>query len=210
MINFIKINNQVKIIPSNPEDILNGLIVDCNENKFTIKLQSNTKKTFDYNSTSDILIKHNTCIIKFEANFTVISDELIEIETPKNYKIIQRREYPRVNVNSEIKVTNSSCPDKFIAAKIINLSGGGISFETNAAIKAGDLLNTTLDFIKTKSINVLLDVVRSTSNELINIVSASFKKILNSDRILIIQYCLKKQLESKYKNTVIAKGGLEY
>lgn len=207
MVNSLKLNSEVKIIPTNLDGILTGFVTNIASDQFVVSSAKLPNIDLINNEPVEILVKTQSCILKFNANIIDITGNMLTISLPEKIKIIQRREYPRVSMNYDLMIKDTSRPNNFSRATLINLSGGGVNLETDDEYSVGAILETKLDFIKTKEIPVLLDVVRMITSENKNTLSAAFKKISNSDRILVIQLCLKKQLEQKYKNSVMKNGG---
>ena len=184
---MLKLNQKIKIVPENIKDSTSGTITAINEEQIKVKL--NSIKALESQNV-EIYINEVNCLLCFKTQVTGQDNDTIMFPYPQHIQNIQRREYRRIEINLPIECQNNN---ENFQAESINISGGGIKLKTLKNIKStknisiklplGNGIKTDLEVLNTESLNDFFTA------------SGWFKNINNTDRIYLIQYCFKKELE---------------
>lgn len=184
---MLKLNQKIKIVPENIKDSTSGTITAINEGQIKVKL--NSIKALESQNV-EIYINEVNCLLCFKTQVTGQDKDTIMFPYPQHIQNIQRREYRRIEINLPIECQNNN---ENFQAESINISGGGIKLKTLKNIKStknisiklplGNGIKTDLEVLNTESLNDFFTA------------SGWFKNINNTDRIYLIQYCFKKELE---------------
>jgi len=131
---------------------------------------------------------------------------MLEINYPQKLIPEQLREFFRVPVRLKIKIfkyyedvpdANMKIPFKSFDANLIDISGGGGRFISNADFETGDQFNIDLSEISPELEKVQCQAVRV--RQLESKFETSFKFLLEkeSDRNFVVRYAFKRQIELK-------------
>ena len=216
--NPIKENQKIKIIPGNIENFSMGLITSVQQDYFVAEI--NNPAMLAPGLDLEILISAEDYMILFISKINKIENNNIFFAYPPKFKYIQKREYPRIKTNIPVllKKADENNEEK---AVIINIGGGGMKFispvdwlSAKTSISCSQSLPSVLDkqsanincvlnarftLPNKKEINTLFDVLRVEKENKKFTFSGKFKTISNFDKTIIIQFCFKREIESKYK-----------
>jgi c-di-GMP-binding flagellar brake protein YcgR len=145
---------------------------------------------------------------EFESRIKKRSDTgaapFIYVLRPDRVKRIQMRDYLRVPCSIEArmeimdKLSDSSLPQR-LNGKIVDISGGGLKFETNIPMSASVTVELffELDLIKERMAPVLGRIVRRIEDKIRNkyFLAVEFEGLTIEQRNSIIQYTYQRQLE---------------
>ncbi|WP_047151317.1 flagellar brake protein [Aneurinibacillus tyrosinisolvens] len=152
------------------------------------------------------LYKFNTIVIK------KITGHIpsIVLQKPERDEInrIQRREFLRIPALLNAKILVSDLEDTGkkqhdMLITIINISGGGFRFSgVNPYFKKGTYIQDILYFEKDKTTIMeigfegeIVNIIHPPTNQELVEYGVKFKEISNAHQDMIIQYCMKKQIE---------------
>jgi|GEM_PF-2982650 len=200
MVDFLKINEKIKIIPNNVKDITDGIITDLKKDSYSVLL--NKTVSLNNNEAVEIIIPDNNNLIKAESSVLQINDNILCLTNPENIRHIQRREFPRVDIKIPVTLKEINKSDDVIDSVTKNLSGGGMQLVTDRNFKVGSLLDAKFIILDKKSIETVLEVLRIDNDDKKKkeyYLSGKFKNLSNTQRTALIQICFKRQLELKYK-----------
>ena len=195
----LKLNKKIRLIPENYYDVLKASIVNIGNESFSLRLdEGSSQATNLINKKLEVSITNQSYLISFESLDHYLCEDLLCIKYPDLFKKVQRREYNRVNVNLPIMLASHTQTAFNVVVK--NLSGGGMQLLTNQKVAEGDLFSAKIQISNNKIIETSFQVLRVETvdaNQEEYLVAGSFENISNIDRISVIQYCFKKQLENR-------------
>ena len=167
---------------------------------FFVPKDNNSSVIFEENETIRILIYTKDGVYTFKTKVLKYGNKIIKVETPKTYSKIQRRgllraELPLVAELEYIK--NNEL--KRCETKVLNISGSGISFNTD-----NDLLNSDKILIafnlEGKIIETQIKIIEIRKNLKENVekfrISAQFVSLNNHEIEHIIKHCIKHQIKT--------------
>jgi len=200
MIDFLKKNINIKIIPCKINEISNGTIIDLKEDSFVVQLHK--ASLLEQGEIIEIIIPDKSKLIKFESTVIQRKEMILYLTIPDEARYIQRREYPRVNISIPVSLNEINDPDNTLDSVTKNLSGGGMQVVSEKTFFVGSLLRAKFVIFDKSSIETVLEVLRVDRNEQSGkkyYLSGRFKDLSNTQRTALIQMCFKRQLELKYK-----------
>ena len=122
----------------------------------------------------------------------------------KTYDILQRREYTRVNFEKDFKLQDSETGSEYLCTTL-DISAGGMKLITEAHLVPDKdyIIEFSLEneipiscFFRPIRVDEIND---TTAKSVKNIVSGRFVLLKNIDKIAIVQFCFRKQMESRNK-----------
>ncbi len=170
--------------------IVTGVFEDC----FKVKLE--TKNKYEKDESVELFTMTPNGQLYFETIVKEVENDIIFIWYPISYKYLQRREFSRVRLEQDIILKPAE--NKDIAAKIIDISAGGLKVITTEQLQLLTDYEININ-IENKQVCISFEPIRIESENSGFISSGRFKNISNFDRISLVQYCFRKQIENSNK-----------
>lgn len=193
MRNQIKENTEFNILSRSIDNAVKCRVIEISEDCFKVKLDK--LKKYEPEESVELFTMTNKGQLYFETFVKEAAEDVISIWFPISYKYLQRREYSRINVDKDI-VLNDGQND--IKAKISDLSAGGLKVITAAQLQLLKEYEISIK-IENRELKIIFEPIRieTVNNDFIS--SGRFKDISNFDRIALVQYCFRKQIENSNK-----------
>ena len=190
---LLNIGQKIKVVPQDFKFSNKGIIIAILKESFVIELIApptglKLRQVIEFYSPT----KHGTLF--FNAAIAKIDENKIVVTKPLKHRFLQRRTFTRIKFGEKIDLTKNG---KAIAAEAVDLAAGGIKMKSKESFGIDEIydikfaLSGGLDDIKCQFIPVL--VQRSEDN--IYTVAGKFIDLPYDDRMRIIQYCLRKDIE---------------
>ncbi len=186
-------NKEFNILSRSIDNATKCKVVRVDEEEFEVELETNGK--YEVDESVELFAMTSKGQLYFETIVKEVKDNLVSMWFPINYRYLQRREYSRINVNKEVTLVKGK---KKIIAKIIDLSAGGFKVLTDEQL---DLLAEYSFEIKidNEKAKCTFEPIRIETNGDKFISSGRFNNITSHDRIALVQYCFRKQIENSNK-----------
>jgi len=193
MRNQIKENTEFNILSRSIDNAEKCNVIEISEDCFKVKLQNIRK--YEPEESVELFTMTNKGQLYFETFVKEVQDDIISIWFPISYKYLQRREYSRINVVKDIKLNDG---ENVINAQISDISAGGLKIITSSQLQLLKEYEISIN-IENREIKVKFEPIRIEiiNNEFIS--SGRFKNLSNIDRIALVQYCFRKQIENSNK-----------
>ncbi|HBG47981.1 MAG TPA: hypothetical protein DDW90_00410 [Cyanobacteria bacterium UBA9971] len=194
LVNPIKKNQKIKIIPDNIEEFSMGIIIFACKDYFVAEVKNSSLIMID--SEPEILISAEDYMIMFASKVNKIDNNKVFFAVPPKFTIVQKREYPRIKTKIPVFI-KETVNSKEIEAETINIGGGGMQFVSSVKYNLNCILNARFSLPNKKEINTLFEILRADCEQLNEkiLLSGKFQTISNFDKIAIVQFCFKRQLE---------------
>jgi len=200
------INKNIEIIWE--KEAYKSIIQDIGEKYFSISIPSKNGNFIPLRQgdIAEVLYYDNLNIFQFDSNVVGRKFDgipLIMLETPKKYKLVQRRQFFRVVTLDGLTILNyeklkdknnkriktlKPLNDKFKKAILLDLSGGGMRVKLEEPMAVGDILHLFLD-IQKEEIEIYSKVVRIISSEFKSFTyGICFLDLTEKEREKIIKY----------------------
>ena len=200
------INKNIEVIWG--KEVYKSVIQEINEKEFSISIPSKegTFIPLRQGDIAEVSYHADSNIFQFDSRVVgrkVDGIPLVMLEIPKEYKIVQRRQFFRVVTLDTSTISNyeklkdkndkrvkslKPLKDKFKKATLLDLSGGGMRVKLDEPVEIGDILHLVLD-IKKEEIETYSKIVRVINNELKSyICGICFLDLSEKERDKIIQY----------------------
>lgn len=193
MRNQIRVNKEFYILSRSIDNADICKIIEVNEDSFKVKL--NNKYKYEIDESVELFSMTPQGQIYFETIIKNVEDDILTVWFPITYKYLQRREFSRIISDKELKLKDR---DKSITAQMVDISAGGLKIKTITQL---DLLKEYLvSFdIDGKNIETKFEPIRIEAGSDYFIASGRFNDINYYDRISLVQYCFRKQIENTNK-----------
>lgn len=195
MKNYISKNAKFKVIPSNPEGATMATVEDVALDYFTVKTV--TEEDLKPQEHLEFFSLTPQGLLYFESIIKEISDDGIKVLYPISHKFLQRREYTRVDLDKALELLDDKTP---IPSRIIDISAGGIKLSSCEQLLLTKDYKVCINLDSNVTIDCLFQPIRVEADDILGYtVSGRFKLLKNIDRIGLVQYCFKKQMENQNK-----------
>lgn len=193
MRNQILENKEFNIISRSIDNATTCSVVDVNEDCFTVKLHRNYK--YEKDESVELFTMTSKGQLYFETIVKDVNEDKISVWFPLSYKYLQRREYSRIQSEQEIELEYNG---KKITAHISDISAGGLKVITKEQLGLLQEYKIIIS-VENKSIETIFEPIRIETTTKGFVSSGRFKDISNYDRIALVQYCFRKQIENSNK-----------
>ncbi len=196
MLSTFKENQIIKIVPTDIEAACSMRVLDsCDE--FLCVTPEKTIANKDITGKVECFALAEDGIIYFNSKISKIDDQQYKLTLPITQKILQRREYTRVEFNANIVLNTHN---QQVDVLITDLSAGGMRVVSQKELSMSEDYSFTLHLDKVQTINAIFAPIRQDKNDNnAYLTSGKFKMLPNKDRITLAQFCFKKQMENTNK-----------
>ena len=193
MRNQILENKEFNIISRSIDNATTCSVVEVNEDSFTVKLHKNYK--YEKDESVELFTMTSKGQLYFETIVKEVNEDKISVWFPLSYKYLQRREYSRIQTEQEIALLYNG---EKIIAQISDISAGGLKIMTQKQLALLQEYKISIN-VENKFIETIFEPIRIETTAKGFVSSGRFKDISNYDRIALVQYCFRKQIENSNK-----------
>ena len=193
MRNEILENKEFSILSRSIDNATKCQVVSVSEESFEVKLDIQGK--YEVDESVELFTMTSKGQLYFETIIKDIQGDILSLWFPINYRYLQRREYSRIHMDKEIVLTKEGSN---IDAKIVDISAGGLKVTTNEQLELMAQYSLSLN-IDNEITNCTFEPIRIEANANNFVSSGRFNDITSHDRIALVQYCFRKQIENSNK-----------
>ena len=196
MLSTFKENQVIKIVPQDAEAACSLIVTDsCEDFLIVTKLISSNK---EITGKVECFTMADEGIIYFKSKISKIDDVQYKLPLPISHQVLQRREYTRIEFNSNIILKTDD--NQEIEALVTDLSAGGMKLISKKELSISTDYHFVLKYDKTQEIKAVFSPIREDKNtDGTYVISGKFKNITNKDRISLAQFCFRKHMENTNK-----------
>lgn len=193
MRNEITKNKELYILSRSVDNAEKCTVIEIFEDCFNVKLKN--KRKYEVDESVELFTMTNNGQLYFETIVKDVNDDILSVWFPISYKYLQRRQYSRIQLQKEIELINK---EEKISAKIIDISAGGLKVETKEQLQLLYEYTISLE-IENNKLNIIFEPIRIEAGNDGFVSSGRFKGINSYERISLVQYCFRKQIENSNK-----------
>ena len=189
----IVIDKEFNILSRSIDNATTCKVTSVEEDCFVVELENEGK--YEVDESVELFAMTDRGQLYFETIVKSVQGKTLSIWYPIVHKFLQRREYSRILTEKAIKLQDDS---KDIEAIIIDISAGGIKVKTKQPLVLLKKYNTSID-IENKNIECIFEPIRIETDGEFYTSSGRFLNLDSTDRISLVQYCFRKQIENSNK-----------
>ena len=193
MRNQITENKEFYILSRSIDNAEQCKVIEVCEDCFKVKLKNPRK--YETDESVELFSMTSNGQLYFETIVKEVQNDIISIWFPITYKYLQRREYSRVYLNKTITLKSGN---NVINAHVIDISAGGLKISTKEQLELLKEYMVSIE-IENKTLETTFEPIRTEALSSGFISSGRYKNISNYDRIALVQYCFRKQIENNNK-----------
>lgn len=193
MRNQILENKEFNIISRSIDNATKCSVIAVNEDCFTVLIEGDYK--YEADESVELFTMTSKGQLYFETIVKEVNENKISIWFPLSYKYLQRREYSRIQTEQEVELEYK---DRTIIAQISDISAGGLKVITQEQLQLLEEYKISIN-VENKIVKTIFEPIRIETSPKGFISSGRFKGISNYDRIALVQYCFRRQIENSNK-----------
>lgn len=183
----------LSIIPQNFKVSNKGKIVDTSDRSFSLEV-FHEPKGIEQKKLMEFYSQTKNGMLYFTSSVTEINGNILKILMPIKHRFLQRREFTRIKFTQDMSLELNG---KIYDITSVNLSAGGMKLKTDNTLNIDldyDLLIKLLDenYVKCKFQPIKIEKNEDDSYTL----SGRFKNLENADKMKLIQFCMRKNIEN--------------
>ena len=189
----IVVDKEFNILSRSIDNATTCKVTSVEEDCFVVELANEGK--YEIDESVELFAMTDKGQLYFETIVKSVNGKTLSIWYPIVHKFLQRREYSRILTE---KLINLKDETKDIEAIIIDISAGGIKVKTKQTLELLKRYDVCID-IENKKIECSFEPIRIETDGEIYTSSGRFVNLDSTDRISLVQYCFRKQIENSNK-----------
>ena len=152
------------------------------------------------------LIKQNVCdfysmtsngYLYFESYIKEVNGNSVSVANPKKHRFLQRRKFTRIKFLEELELQYEGITHK---VQTLDLSAGGMKLKTKENINIEYAYKVCIKLNDEIEVNCKYQLIRvEKNNDGEYIISGQFTNLSNVDKMSLVQFCMKKSMETANK-----------
>jgi c-di-GMP-binding flagellar brake protein YcgR len=193
---LVKKEQLVTIVPQDFKNANKGRVLDVSMEGFRMELKYKPSGLIK-NHVCDFYSLTDNGYLYFESYIQDLENNVVTIANPVKHRFLQRRKFTRIKYIADLKLV---CNDTVHKVRTLDLSAGGMKIRTedNIDIEKEYKVELTLSEEQVVKCKYQLIRVEKGDNGLYTI-SGKFTNLSNIDKMTLIQFCMKKDMENLNK-----------
>ena len=193
---LIKNEQLVTIVPQDFKNTNKGRVTDVSSDGFRMELKYKPEGLM-VNHICDFYSFTDNGYLYFESYIQALENNVISIANPVKHRFLQRRRYTRIKYIENLELT---CGDKVHKVRTLDLSAGGMKVTTQDNIDIEKDYNVTIKLSDEQEIKCKYQLIRVEKGDNgIYTISGRFTALGNIDKMTLVQFCMKKDMEKDTK-----------
>lgn len=198
MKSLLKKNQIVSVIPEDVRGAGTGIITKSAKKAVEIEIAPDNLQFYEKDGIVELFASADDGMLYFSSTLKDIDGNILKIAVPENFDILQRREFTRISMEKKVNLKIDK-EDK-ITCKCLDISAGGMKLEADKQLDMEQDYTVSFSLENNVNISCYLRPIRiSKSDNGKYIVSGRFVLLKNIDKIAIVQFCFKKEIENTNK-----------
>ena len=189
---LVKLEQDVLIVPKDFKLANKGQVVEVSAEGFKMKVKYPTKG-ITLNHICDFYSQTENGMLYFESYTKEMENNVLFIANPIKHRFLQRRKFTRITFLKDTRIYKG---DISYNIKMLDLSAGGMKFKSEGHINIDTEYNVDIPLSEEHTITCKLQLIRiEKQDDESYILSGRFIILNNVDKMTLIQYCMKKNME---------------
>ncbi len=193
---LLKQDQKVTVVPQDFKNSNKGDVISVDQEGFKLKLKFKP----------DGLIKNHICdfysltdngYLYFESYIKDLENNVLSIANPVKHRFLQRRKFTRIKFNEDVELVFGDTVHK---ARTLDISAGGMKLQTSENIDMEKEYKVTIKLSREQEISCKYQLIRVEKGDNgLYVISGRFTNQSNIDKMTLIQFCMKKDMENLNK-----------
>lgn len=189
-------NQEVLLIPQDFKFANTGKVTSVSAGDFTLELDYEPDNILE-NTYCEFYTQTSHGKLYFDSYAKKIEGKTLVVASPAKHKFLQRRQYTRIKFVHELELFSEGKSYKIFTKDI---SAGGMKFDTSDNLNIEASYNVSLPLFDNQVLNCTFSPIRvEKKSEGGYTVSGQFSYATTHDRMILTQFCAKRNVEIKNK-----------
>ena len=194
---LVKNEQLVTIVPQDFKNTNKGRVLDISMEGFRMELKYKPDGLL-VNHICDFYSLTDNGYLYFESYIQSLENNIISIANPVKHRFLQRRKFTRIKFVEELELTNNELCHKI---RTLDLSAGGMKITTEDNIDIEKIYDVSIKLSEEQVIKCKYQLIRvERSDSGLYTISGRFSCLSNIDKMTLIQFCMKKDMENLSKS----------
>ena len=190
---LVKNEQLVTIVPQDFKKTNRGTVLDVSPEGFRMKLQYKPDGLM-INHICDFYSMTDNGYLYFESYIQDLQNNIITIANPVKHRFLQRRKFTRIKFLEDLVLT---CGNISHNVRTLDLSAGGMKIRTQDNIDIEKEYNVTIKLSDEQDVKCRYQLIRVEKGDNgLYTISGRFTHLNNIDKMTLVQFCMKKDMES--------------
>lgn len=193
---LIKEEQLVTIVPQDFKNSNKGKVLEVCSDGFRMQLKY--KPTgIQQNHICDFYSHTNNGYLYFESYIKSIDNNVLTIANPVKHRFLQRRKFTRIKFIEELQLIWQDTVHK---VRTLDLSAGGMKLVTEENIDIEKEYKVTIKLSEEQNVRCRYQLIRVEKGDNgLYTISGRFTNLSNIDKMTLVQFCMKKDMENLNK-----------
>lgn len=194
---LVKNEQLVTIVPQDFKNTNKGRVLDVSMDGFRMELKYKPEGLL-VNHICDFYSFTDNGYLYFESYIQSLENNIITIANPVKHRFLQRRKFTRIKFVEELMLTNKDLCHK---VRTLDLSAGGMKLTTEDNIDIEKTYDVSIKLSEEQVVKCKYQLIRVERNDSgLYTISGRFSCLSNIDKMTLIQFCMKKDMENINKS----------
>lgn len=193
---LIKNNQLVTIVPQDFKQSNKGRVLDVGMDGFRMELKYKPEGLI-VNHICDFYSLTDNGYLYFESYIQNLENNVITIANPVKHRFLQRRKFTRIKFIEDLELTYNDVTHK---VRTLDISAGGMKVRTEENIDIEKEYKVTIKLSDEQEIKCKYQLIRVEKGDSgLYTISGRFTNLSNIDKMTLVQFCMKKDMENMNK-----------
>ena len=193
---LIKNEQLVTIVPQDFKNSNKGKVLEVSMEGFRMELKYKPEGLIK-NHICDFYSLTDNGYLYFESYIKDLENNVITIANPVKHRFLQRRKFTRIKFMEDLELVWEDTRHK---VRTLDLSAGGMKLRTEENIDIEKEYKVSIKLSDEQVINCKYQLIRVEKGDNgIYTISGRFTQISNIDKMTLVQFCMKKDMENLNK-----------
>lgn len=189
---LVKVDQDVLIVPKDFKLTNKGKVISVDEKGFQMKVNYPTRG-IEINHICEFFSQTENGMLYFESYTSDMENNILTIANPVKHRFLQRRKFTRITFLQDTKLYRD---DVSYDIQTLDLSAGGLKFKSKEHINIETEYNVDIVLSDEQTITCKIQLIRIEKlDDGMYVLSGKFLILNNIDKMTLIQYCMKKNME---------------
>ena len=192
---LVKNGQSVTIVPQDFNNTNKGTVLDVSMDGFRMKLLYNPTG-LHVNHICDFYSLTDNGYLYFESYIQAIENNVITIANPVKHRFLQRRKFTRIKFLEDL-VLEDKDNNNVYNVRTLDLSAGGMKIRSDVNIDMDKEYHVTIKLSDEQDVKCRYQLIRVEKGDNgIYTMSGRFTHLNNIDKMTLVQFCMKKDMET--------------
>ena len=193
---LVKNEQIVTVVPQDFKNTNKGRVIDVTMDGFKMELKYKPVGLLQ-NHICDFYSLTDNGYLYFESYIQNLENNVITIANPVKHRFLQRRKFTRIKFIEDIELKYEDIVHK---ARTLDISAGGMKIQTPENIDIEKEYKVTIKLSEEQEVNCKYQLIRVEKGDNgLYVISGRFTQLSNVEKMLLIQFCMKKDMENMNK-----------